>query len=147
MAVNWRWVRITFGVEILGKPRLTADFGNRNSQVAQGEWQEMCRNSKNRWVSPRVPTARANTKLGSYIAKMGNCDLEGLAAQAGCDSVLDVENASASKQYRRKTRIRDVESDVVHLGDTSSSCLTKSVNAPPIKEMKTGRNSAWFAMR
>ena len=55
------------GVGIIGRMRLTVDFGNRNAHAGQGGWGAMGMNSGNRWVFPLVPTARGYTKSEEFF--------------------------------------------------------------------------------
>ena len=54
---------------IITKLRMALDFGKRNSQVGQGEWQAMTHNGGKSMGTSSIPTARGRAKLETYFAK------------------------------------------------------------------------------
>ena len=110
--------------EITGRPDITVGFGKRNPHIAQGEWEAVTLNEKNRCVLPFPNFARLY-KIGGYSSKMGEFDLEVSATHADFGGISEVWEVSGSRQERRKNRMNDIESAFAYLIDMSMGYITK----------------------
>ena len=79
------------------------------------------------WVFPLSPTARGDTKLKEYFAKVRNIELEVLEAQSGFGEISDVNVVSLPKQ-QSKIRMDSIENDMSDLEDKFARYQTRAAN-------------------
>ena len=86
------------------------------------------------WVFPLSPTARGDTKLKEYFAKVRNIELEVLEAQSGFGEISDVNVVSLPKQ-QSKIRMDSIENDMSDLEDKFARYQTRAANMFSWREM------------
>ena len=80
---------LILGLEVSAKLDLDVNSKRRNCQVGQGGRSAIL-SDKNLCVLPLPPTARGHTKLEAHRSKMGNREIEVLAARPDCGGDSDV---------------------------------------------------------